>query len=260
MHFKYYEPVEYEHNILFHVVFQARFPEIMRIQHEPPIAFQDAIRKEGYTEINQSMLPTLPGIIPDQALDRGRTFHFLREEKDWEVTLGQGFVSLNCHRNYTNYSEFSEKLTKALQIFHGIYRPPYYTRIGLMYRNMANKVFLPHQQQMNILSFIPEHIFPVLTTDMEKDILNLQMVSQFGDKEIKATATHTLSQISGVFGHRRVTNEQSYVIEIDCFYERNVGVINEILAKCNTFKEIERNIFEWSITNALREAMGKSES
>ncbi len=36
MHFENYEPVQYKHNILFNVVFQARFPEIMRIEHEPP--------------------------------------------------------------------------------------------------------------------------------------------------------------------------------------------------------------------------------
>ena len=258
MHFENYEPIEYKHNILFQVVFQARFPEIMRIQHEPPIAFQDAIRKEGYTEIIHSSPAALPGIIPNQALDIGKIFHFLSEKKDWEVSLGQGFISLNCHRNYRNYSEFSEKLEKVLRIFYKIYSPPYFTRIGLMYRNMANTVFLPPLQQMSVESFIPEYIFPVLATPMADDVLHLQTVSQFDDKEIKATVTHTLSQVSGGFGQKRVTNEKSYIIDIDCFYDRNVGVIDEIFTKCNLFKQHERNIFEWSITNALREAMGKS--
>jgi uncharacterized protein (TIGR04255 family) len=263
MHFENYESVEYKHNILFQVIFQARFPEIMRIQHEPPIDFQDAIRTEGYTEINHSVPSALPGIIPNQALDIGRDigrlFHFLSEKKDWEVILGSGFISLNCHRNYRNYSEFKEKLEKVLRIFYEIYSPPYFTRIGLMYRNMANRVFLPHLQQMSVESFIPKYIFPVLATPMANDVLNLQTVSQFDDKEIKATVTHALSQVSGVFGHRQVTDERSYVIDIDCFYERNVGVIDEIFTKSDIFKQHERNIFEWSITDALREAMGTSE-
>ena len=260
MHFENYEPVEYKNNILFNVVFQARFPEIMRIQHEPPIAFQDAIRKEGYTEINHSIPAPLPGIIPNQALDVGRLFHFLPEQKDWEVTLGQDLISLNCHRNYRNYSEFKEKLEKVLRIFYKIYRPSYFTRIGLMYRNMANGVFLPHLKQISVESFIPEYIFPVLVTLKANDVLSLQTVSQFDDTEIKATVTHTLSQVSGVFGQRQVTNEKSYIIDIDCFYDRNVGVIDEIFTRCDLFKQLERNIFEWSITDALREAMGKSES
>lgn len=260
MHFENYEPVQYKHNILFNVVFQARFPEIMRIQHEPPIAFQDAIRKEGYTEINHSIPATLPGIIPNQALDVGRLFHFLPEQKDWEITLAQDFIALNCHRNYTNYSQFKEKLEKVLRIFYEIYRPSYFTRIGLMYRNMANGVFLPHLKQISVESFIPEYIFPVLVTPKANDVLSLQTVSQFDDNQIKATVTHTLSQISGGFGQRRVTNEKSYIIDIDCFYDRNVGVIDEIFTKCDLFKQHERNIFEWSITDALREAMGRSES
>ena len=43
MHFKKFERVEYEKNILFEVVFQARFPEIMKISHEQPVDFQDII-------------------------------------------------------------------------------------------------------------------------------------------------------------------------------------------------------------------------
>ena len=260
MHFENYEPVQYKHNILFNVVFQARFPEIMRIEHEPPINFQDAIRTEGYTEINHSVPAALPGIMPNQALDIGRLFHFLPEQKDWEVILGRDFISLNCRRNYRNYNEFREKLEKVLRIFYEIYRPSYFTRLGLMYRNMANRVSLPHLEQVDVESFIPEYIFPVLATPMGNDVLNLQTVSQFDDKEIKATVTHTLSQVNGRFGQRQVTNEKSYIIDIDCFYDRNVGVIDEIFTKSDLFKQHERNIFEWSITDVLREAMGKSES
>lgn len=260
MHFKNYEHVQYKHNILFNVVFQARFPEIMRIEHEPPINFQDAIRTEGYTEINHSVPAALPGILPNQALDIGRLFHFLPEQKDWEVILGRDFISLNCRQNYKNYGDFKEKLEKVLPIFYKIYRPPYFTRLGLMYRNMANNVFLPHLQQVNVKSFIPEYIFPILATPMKVDVLNLQTVSQFNDGETKANVTHMLSQVSGRFGQRQITNEESYVIDIDCFYDRNIGEIDEIFTKCDLFKQHERNIFEWSITDALRKAMGKVES
>ena len=260
MHFQNYEPIKYKHNILFHVVFQARFPEIMRIQHELPIAFQDAIRTEGYTEIIHGSPAVLPGIMPNQALDIGKTFNFLSEQKDWEIILTGNSISLNCHRNYRDYSDFKERLEKVLPIFYNIYRPSYFTRIGLMYRNMANSVFLPHLQQISVESFIPEHIFPVLATPMVDDVLNLQTMSRFDDSEMKATVTHTLSQVSGGFGHRQVTNEKSYIIDIDCFYERNVGAIDEVFTKCDLFKRVERNIFQWSITDALRAAMGKSES
>ena len=107
MHFENHIPVQYKHNILFRVIFQARFPEIMRILHEVPIKFQDAIRKVGYTEIEHSIPADLPG-IPNQVLDTGRQLHFLTEHKDCEVTLGKDFIVLNCHGNYMNYNEFKE--------------------------------------------------------------------------------------------------------------------------------------------------------
>ena len=36
MHFEEFERVEYKQNILFEVVFQARFPDIMKISQEDP--------------------------------------------------------------------------------------------------------------------------------------------------------------------------------------------------------------------------------
>ena len=260
MHFEYHEPIQYKQNILFRVIFQARFPEIMRIQHEAPINFQEAIREKGYTEIEHSIPANLPGITPNQALDSGRQFHFLTEHKDWEVTLGQSFIALNCHGDYKNYIDFKEKLEKIVGIFYEEYKPSYFTRIGIMYRNMANNSFLPHLQEINVKSFIPKYIFPLLKTPMANDVSKLQTISQFDDKEIKANVTHTFSLVSGRFGQRRFTNQESYLIDIDCFYDRNIGEIDEVFAKCDLFKRHERNIFEWSITDALRDAMGKSET
>ena len=50
MHFENYELVQYKHNILFNVVFQARFPEIMRIEHEPPNVILGVIIDDGFTK------------------------------------------------------------------------------------------------------------------------------------------------------------------------------------------------------------------
>ncbi|MYF57128.1 TIGR04255 family protein [Candidatus Poribacteria bacterium] len=147
-----------------------------------------------------------------------------------------------------------------MRIFNGIYEPSYFTRIGLMYRNMANRAILHNLQEVSVKSFIPEYIFPLLGTPIANDVSKLQTISQFDDKEIKANVTHTFSPVSGSFGQRRITDEESYLIDIDCFYDRNIGEIDEVLAKCDLFKRHERNIFEWSITNTLRDAMGKSET
>ena len=100
-----------------------------------------------------------------------------------------------------------------------------------MYRNMANSSFLPHLDEFDITSFIPKYIFPLLETPMAIDVSKLQTISQFNDNEIKANVTHTIPQVSGRFGKLSVSNEKSYVIDIDCFYDRNIGEIDEVFAR-----------------------------
>ena len=261
MHFEEFERVEYKHNILFEVVFQARFPEIMRISHEAPVEFQDIIRKEGYPEPVLDT-PLLPPNIPKELegiVSTTKVFHFFSEEKDWKVSLAKDFIALTCNGNYRNYEDFRERLEAVLQICEKIYEPSYFIRIGLRYRDIANRIFLPHIKQ-EVETFIPKHIFPELATPIAADLETLQKTSQFNDGAVKANVVHVLSKVSGRFGQKRCTNEKSYIIDVDCFFENKTKGINDVLTRCDIFKRLSWNIFQWSITKDLRTAMGRSES
>ena len=260
MNFKEVKRVEYKHNTLFEVLFQARFPEIMKISQEIPAKFQDIVRKEGYPELT-SENPMLPSDMPkelQEAVATAKVFHFLSEEKDWKISLAKDFVALTCSGNYRNYADFREKLKNVLQTFSKIYEPSYFTRIGLRYKNVVNRTSLPHIKH-GIENFIPEHIFPELATSIAKDIETLQKASLFNDGNIKANVNHALSKVSGRFRRKQFANEKSYVIDVDCFSENRIGGINDVLARCDTFKHLSWNIFQWSITDDLRDAMGRSE-
>jgi uncharacterized protein (TIGR04255 family) len=65
--------------------------------------------------------------------------------------------------------------------------------------------------------------------------------------------------MSGRFRRKEFVNEKSYVIDVDCFSESRVGSINDVLTRCDAFKRLSWNIFQWSITDDLRDAMGRSE-
>ena len=256
MRFEKFERVEYKHNILFEVLFQARFPEIMKISQETPAEFQDIVRKEGYPEL-VSDVPVLPSDMPRElegVVSTAKVFHFLSEEKDWKISLSKDFVALTCSGNYRNYVDFREKLANVLQTFSKIYEPSYFTRIGLRHKNVANRVSLPHAKQA-VEAFIPEHIFPELATPIVIDIETLRKISQFNDGNIKANVVHVLSKISGRFRKKQFANERSYVIDVDCFSENRIGGINDVLAGCDIFKRLSWNIFQWSITDNLRDAM-----
>lgn len=261
MNFKEFERVEYKHNILFEVVFQARFPAIMKISQEIPAAFQDIVRKEGYPEL-ESEIPLLPPGIPkefEEAVSENKIFRFFSEERDWQISLANNFIALACTRNYRNYVDFKEKAKKVLQTFSEIYEPSYLIRIGLRYRDIANRIFLPHTKH-EVEAFIPEHIFPELPTPLAADIKTLEKISQFNDGNIKANVIHVLSEVSGRFRQNQLVNEKSYIIDVDCFVESKIEGINNVLTKCDILKRLSWNIFQWSITDNLREAMGKSSS
>ena len=261
MHFEDIERVEYKHNILFEVVFQARFPDIMKISKEDPAEFQDIVRKEGYPEFELEV-PLIPQGMPKEleaAVSTDKTFRFFSEERDWQISLAKNFIALSCTANYRNYEDFSERLKKVLEVFCDIYEPSYFTRIGLRYRDIANKTFLP-PITMEIEDFIPEYIFPELSMLKAEEIKSLEKVSRLNDGDINANVVHVLSEVSGKFGKYQVENEKSYIIDVDCFVESRIEGINNVVNKCNTFKRLIWNIFQWSITDKLRGAMGSTES
>ncbi|MCY3721788.1 MAG: TIGR04255 family protein [Candidatus Poribacteria bacterium] len=260
MNFKESGRVEYECNILFELLCQVRFPEIMRISQEQPAEFQDIVRKEGYPEF-ESEVPVFPSDIPKELKEMipiGKTFHFLSEERDLKVSLANNFIAFTCNGNYINYADFREKLENVLQIFSRIYEPSYFTRIGLRHKNVANRTSVPLVER-GVEAFIPEHIFPELATSIATDIETLQKVALFNDGNTKANVTHVLSEVSGRF-RKKEFNEKSYIIDVDCFVESRIEGINNVLTKCDLFKQLNWNIFQWSITDELRKAMGKSES
>ena len=261
MHFEDIERVEYKHNILFEVVFQARFPDIMKISKEDPAEFQDIVRKGGYPE-SELEVPLIPQGMPKEleaAVSTDKVFRFFTEERDWQISLAKNFIALACTVNYRNYEDFSERLKKVLEVFCDIYEPSYFTRIGLRYRDIANKTFLPCIT-MEIEDFIPEYIFPELSMLKAAEIKSLQKVSQLDDGDINANVVHVLSEVSGKFGKHQVENEKSYIIDVDCFVESRIEGINNVVNKCNTFKGLIWNIFQWSITDKLREVMESPES
>ncbi len=263
MHFKEFEKVEYEHNILFDVLFQARFPEIMRISEERPVKFQDILRKEGYPELASDIdMPILASNVPkelEELVSTTKVFHFFSEKKDWKVSLAKNFIALTCSGNYRNYADFRERLEKVLRLFSEIYEPSYFTRLGLRYRDIANKTFLPRVEQ-EVEVFVPEHIFPELTTPIARNIDILQKVSLFRDGDVKANVAHALAEVSGNFGHKHLANEKSYIIDVDCYSESNTKEIEDVLTKCDIFRNHCWNIFQWSITDSLRGALAGSKS
>lgn len=256
MNFGEFERVKYEHNILFDLTLQADFPDIVKISQEDPGEFQDILRKNGYPEYHSDPLETEE---LENALSEEKVFRFLSADKGWQILLTKSAIALGCSRNYINYEDHRERFKTVLELFREVYEPSYFTHVALRHRNIANKTFLPHVET-DIKDFIPAHIFPELSAPLASSIKRLQKASEFNEGDLNARIIHVFSEMSGTFGNTVVENDESYIIDMVCFVEKNMERTDDILSRCDRFTEITRDIFEWSITDKLREVMGISSS
>ncbi len=250
---------EYQNNILFEVIFQARFPCIMRISSEQPVNFQDQIRKKGFPETKIKKLDFPPAIpIPEQIRKAvsglgDDEYMFFSEDGKWQITLTKDFVALQC-TDYRNYAEFEGRLKTMLEIFWEEYEPNYFNRIGLRYRNLASKSILGTDK--DIREFVPERVAPEFQESIKDEVEVIEKTLLLKDETSTVNVRYVYGELSGKFGIYNLNNEKSYVIDIDCYTTEKIREVENAIIASRTFNQGNiRNIFEWSITDTLRKAM-----
>lgn len=172
----------------------------------------------------------------------------------WQITLTKDFVALQC-TGYKNYDEFEERLRTTLEVFWTEYEPNYFNRIGLRYRNLANKSILGTDN--DIRKFVPPHIAPELQESIRDEVEVVEKTLLLKDETSTVNVCYVYRELSGKFGIYNLNNEKSYIIDIDCFTAEKIRKVEDVITTSRTFNQGNiRNIFEWSITDTLREAMG----
>ena len=128
----------YGANCLGEVLCQFRFPQILAIQAELPVQFQEAIRQEfpRYTCRKEIQAPK-PGAVAQEA-QAINNHQFTTVDGVWRVNLTSSFISLACTR-YTCWEDFARMLDKPLASFIKIYKPAYFERVGLRYLNFLSR-------------------------------------------------------------------------------------------------------------------------
>lgn len=133
----------YRRNQLAEVICQLRFPEILSIEANAPVEFQEAIRQEfprfqRRQEVAPPKLTGIPGNMQVQNSPATINYQFASADGIWRVNLTGKFISLTCSR-YTCWEDFAGKLDKPLAAFIKLYKPAYFERIGLRYLNFISR-------------------------------------------------------------------------------------------------------------------------
>lgn len=133
----------YRSNPLGEVICQLRFPEILTIGANVPVAFQEAIRDEypQYSSRKETPAPKITGTPGNLSLENQPAtinYQFVSADGVWRVNLTSTFISLACSR-YTCWEDFAGKLDKPLAAFIKLYKPAYFERVGLRYLNFISR-------------------------------------------------------------------------------------------------------------------------
>ena len=131
-------------NQLAEVICQLRFPEILKINTELPVDFQEEIRSE-FPQFSRRMetVPPRGTHLPAPGISQPHgsgnvNYQFVSSDGVWRINLTSKFLSLSCNR-YTCWEDFAKHLDKPLVSFIKIYNPSYFERIGLRYLNFISR-------------------------------------------------------------------------------------------------------------------------
>jgi len=249
---------EFKKNTLFEVIFQARFPSILKVTKETPASFQEKIRKNGFPETKIKKVaapPDFPEHLRKELLGEDE-YMFFSEDGEWQITLTKDFIALKC-TDYKNYKGFEKHLRTMLEIFWKEYEPNYFSRIGLRYRNLANEKTLGTKE--DVRKYVPAHIAPELeqNSPLRDEAQVIEKTLQLKDESSTVNVRFVYGDLSGKFGKYNLNEEKSYIIDTDSFTTEKIRKVKDAIAKSKSFNEGNiRNVFHWSITDALRKTMG----
>ena len=236
----------YHTNPLAEVICQLRFPEILSIQANVPVDFQEAIRQvfPKYAVRTEA----LPGKNPPS-----NNYQFVTADGMWRINLTSKFISLSCAK-YTCWEDFAGMLDKPLAAFIQIYKPAYFERVGLRYVNFISR------QKLN-LDGVP---FRELMESCYLGILAEDDISEAATARCSVDVETALRGGCRVKIHAgpgkinrngKIDPELKFIFDQDLFMAGNIPV-NTSAGALQTLHSQSFGIFRGAITDMLHNAMG----
>jgi len=248
--------VIYNRNPLSEVICQVRFPPILRIEAEPPAVFQERVRARY--PLFRELQPGLAGrnvpaeiasivkaMMPNRA--RSTAYEFASEDGAWSITLSRDALSLRTTA-YHRWEGFRQHLEGPLSSLSEMYKPAFFSRIGLRYVDVIHrcKLGLKDRPWAELLrsQIAGELAAPEIAGEVEHAAREIR-VKLAGEGSV--TIRHGLAVEEG-------SDEQYFIIDSDFFAEHRLEPHNAI-GILNDFNRKSGRLFRWCIQDALHCAM-----
>jgi uncharacterized protein (TIGR04255 family) len=248
--------IVFDRNPLEEVICQLKFPTILEISAEKPVKFQNQIRDSyPFFELDESALPKdiaeLVARLPIPKPIEGVTYRFLSEDRNRLISLAPEFVAFS-DKGYVRWERFSREIARAQKALEEIYRPAFYTRVGLRYRDVVDR------QELG------------LEDESWEGLLQPSLIGLLGARdevgnhirEIRTESSIRLDEVVGAFatvrhglGRTEQGDKQVYFIDTD-FYTTERTSSQDVSDILRRFNQLNGYFFRWVTTTKLRDAMG----
>ena len=247
----------YGANQLAEVICQFYFPEILSIAASSPAEFQEVIR-EQYPRFQRRMEIPAPKIVgkPGQFRLENQpgniNCQFVSADNIWRVNLTTRFISLSCS-HYTCWEAFAAHLDKPLAAFIQIYRPAYFQRVGLRYRNVISRQALGLEEKQFSELIAPCYLGPLPEADVNEATATRCTL----DMEMAVRGGCRMQLHAGPAKVRNpevMDKETKYIFDQDLYIAGNIPP-HLSAAAMNTLHNQAWAIFRGAITDTLHDAM-----
>ena len=250
------ERIVFAENPLVEVISQLTFPTILAIAAEPPAAFQERLRDqypiyERVGPFTANLPAEVSQVLAQFQLPTGleaMTHRFSTEDRSRQVALTRDFVALTV-TDYTRWEVFRAALADVKTALEEIYRPAFYSRVGLRYRDVVDRERLGLTDD-----------WPALLQTAVLGILSAETGVRSGVRATRGEALVQLDDPPGasvklVYGTEGPPENETYAIDADWFtLERSNP--NDVLGLLDRLNHHAGNLFRWAITPKLRAALG----
>jgi uncharacterized protein (TIGR04255 family) len=248
--------VLYERNPIDEVICQLRFPSVLKLEVEPPAAFQDLVRQRFPIYQSKATLrisglpPQLADLVAKELPVAGhQTAHeFRSRDENWKLSLTRDFLALTC-RQYEQWESFKEALEPALAALVSVYAPSFLTRIGLRYRDVFRRSRLGlagHPWKELLQPWIAGAFVSVPESDIEHTANEL--VVRLPEHGSQVRVQHGILTPEGA-------DEQCYLLDADFFVDQQTE-INHAIQRLDYLNYQARLLLRWCIQPRLHDAMG----
>ena len=248
--------VVYQKAPLIQVICQLRFPQLLAIETTPPAEFQERIRPlfpflEKVETLPKDLPPDVRQFFSGQIAPPH--YRFVAEDRKSFVALLPDSLSLSTS-NYTRWEDFRQALGHPLGALRDIYKPNFFTRIGLRYQDAIQKEILDLRDNSWSALLRSELLGELAIPEFEErleDVANRALRLSLPSLNASILMQHGLGRIEP-------SKSIAYMIDFDFFTEQR-RELSDAESTLDDFNRLAGRAFRWCITDILHNALEPQE-